>query len=216
VTAIVADVVETDVEGTPIVGGAAATQVDGDAEPEDDTPAARAAALNSGGGRESDDEDEDEDEDDGGTDDSSGRRGRLLLVIGLVVVLVVAAGVGTWLYARTQYYVGVAKDPTPTVGIYRGVKGSVIGVDLGSLDQRTDIPVSALPDFEQAHLRNGIDASSRNDARRIIAALRSDACPTPAPTPVSPAPPSGPSAPKPSAAPTATPTVPPTPTYCHD
>jgi protein phosphatase len=213
VTAIVADVVETDVEGTPIVGGAAAATNTADAtdREDEDTPAARAATIGRGRGghRRRDDSEE-----------PSGRRSRLPLVVGLVVLLVVAAGVGTWLYARSQYYVGIANSADPTVGIYRGVSGSVLGIDLASLDQPTDIPVSALPDFEQAHLRNGIDATSRNDARRIVAALRSDACPTPAPSTTAtstPAPkPSGPAAPKPSATPTATPTAPPPPAYCHD
>ena len=216
VTVIVADVVEADVEGRPIVGGAAAEAAI-EAAPDEDTPAARAATLTGGRRRGSRHRDgsgsgsgSDEIE-----DDSSGIRRRLVLVIGLVALLVVAAGVGTWLYARSQYYVGVAKSSTPTVGIYRGVGGSVLGVDLASLDERTDIPVSALPDFEQAHLRNGIDAGSRNDARRIVAALRTDACPVPAGSPVSPAP-TGSTAPKASATPAATPTAPPTPAYCHD
>ena len=218
VSVIVADVVETDVEGTPIVGGAAA-EAAVETAPDEDTPAARAATL-AGGRRRGARHRDDNDSGNGGgngsiDDDSSGVRRRLVLVIGLVVLLVVAAGVGTWLYARSQYYVGIAKSSTPTVGIYRGVSGSVLGVDLASLDERTDIPVSALPDFEQAHLRNGIDATSRNDARRIVAALRGDACPTPTNNAPSPAP-TGSAAAKSSPKPSATPTAPPTPAYCHD
>ena len=201
VSVIVADVVDTDtdVEGAPIVGGAAADLEKGAADGSDDevtgddTPAARAAALSQS--------------QDG---DKPPRRGRLALVIGLVVLLVIAAGVGTWLYARSQYYVGATKGDPPTVGVYRGVSGSVLGVDLASLDERTDIPVSALPDFEQTHVRNGIDASSRNDARRIVASLRNDACPTPSPTPT----PTASKKPT-SPAPTPTPTSSPTPAYCH-
>ena len=209
VSVIVADVIDTDALGyeAPIVGGAAAgldlgAVDDGDAEDIDDTPAARAAALSRGERRES-------------------RRGRLPLVIGLVVVLVVAAGVGTWLYAHSQYYVGATKTAEPTVGIYRGVSGSVLGVNLSSLDERTDIPLSALRDDQQAQLRNGIDASSRSDARRIVAALRADACPTPAATPTATATPTSKPTPKPSPSssaaprPTPTPTSTPAPSYCH-
>ena len=204
ISVIVADVVDTDtaLDEAPIVGGAAAeagaASADRDDEDDEDTPASRAATIRRAHRRDPDEE-------------PTGRRGRLPLVIGLVVLLVVAAGVGTWLYARSQYYVGATKDATPTVGVYRGVSGTVLGIDLASLDQRTDIPISALPDFEQAHVRNGIDASSRSDARRIVATLRTDACPTPAPTT------SAPSGPKPptSPAPTPTPSSTPTPAYCH-
>ena len=206
VSVIVADVVDSDddEQDTPIVGGAAADvdravgDTDDDADDLDDTPAARAATMRRGRRREA-------------SSEPAGRRGRLPLVIGLVVLLVVAAGVGTWLYARSQYYVGATKGTPQTVGVYRGVSGSVLGIDLASLDERTDIPVSALPDFEQAHVRNGIDASSRNDARRIVATLRTDACPTPAATPTASSGAKLPSSP----APTPTPTVTPTPTYCH-
>jgi serine/threonine protein phosphatase PrpC len=185
VTAIVADVVDADIDAEPIVGGAAA---DSD-EPrvEGDSPAIRAAELDS-------------------SPRQGRRRSRLPIVVALVVLLVVAAGVGTWLYSRSQFYVGVAKGATPTVAIYRGVTGQVLGLDLSSLDQRTDLPVDALPDFEQAHLRSGIEAASRSDARRIVAGLRADACPTPAPTPTATT----------SGKPAATPTPAPTPTYCHD
>ena len=199
VSVIVADVVDTDamVEGAPIVGGAAADldrqaadDEDVDDDTDDDTPAARAAALRRGDRRDH-------------------RRSRLPLVVALVVLLVIAAGIGTWLYTRSQYYVGATKGTPPTVGVYRGVSGSVLGIDLSSLDDRTDIPLSALRDDQQTQLRNGIDASSRDNALRIVATLRSDACPTPAPSP-------SPSAtPKPKASPTPTPTATPTPSYCH-
>ena len=206
VSVIVADVVDTDtaVEDAPIVGGAAADLDGGGADDEsldDDTPAARAAALS---------RDPDVDNDTDSDSDSPQRRGRLPLVIGLVVLLVIAAGVGTWLYARSQYYVGATRGADPTVGVYRGVSGSVLGIDLASLDERTDLPVSALPDFEQTHVRNGIDASSRSDARRIVESLRNDACPTPAASPTATAT-KQPTTP----APTTTPTAAPTPAYCH-
>jgi serine/threonine protein phosphatase PrpC len=212
VSAIVADVVETDsdVGGTPIVGGAAA-DAPAPAPADEDTPATRAANLGPQDGRaarEATEDDSDEDAD-AADDDRPRRRSRLPLVIALVVLLVVLAGVGTWLYTRSQYYVGVAKGQPETVGLYRGVSGSVLGLDLASLDQRTDLPVSALPDFEQVHVRNGIDASSHNDARAIVARLRADACPTASPTPSPSATPTGKATPAPSPTPT------PTPAYCH-
>ena len=213
VSAIVADVVDTDsvMQDEPIVGGAAA-EADAQAvtESEEDTPATRAADMSRRERRRAQATPVVEDDD---GDDTDGRRSRLPLVIGLVLVLVIAGVVATFLYARSQYYVGAAKASDATVTIYRGVSGSVLGVDLSSVDQHTDVPASALPDFEQARLRNGIPADSRKDARAIVARLRADACPSPAPSPVV-TPSVAPSA-KPSTTPAPTPTPSPTPTYCH-
>jgi protein phosphatase len=217
VSAIVADVVETEAElgGTPIVGGAAADAPQPAADDED-TPATRAANIGRrrrrgprGANAAAIDGAGDEEDDSDGVVDTSRRRSRLPLVIALVVLLVVLAGIGTWLYTRSQYYVGEAKGTPPTVGVYRGVSGSLLGVNLSSLDERSDVPVSALPDFEQVHVRNGIDASSRNDARQILARLRSDACPAASAAPTPAASPTGKATPSPAA------TSPPTPAYCH-
>ena len=216
VSAIVADVVDSDADqDAPILGGAAA---DGTVKtPADkDTPATRAA--NVGGhyrrvrSRRAAAADEAADADSAGV---SARRSRLPFVIALVVLLVIAAGVGTWLYSRSQYYVGAAKGPTPTVAVYRGVSGSVLGLDLSSVDEHTDLPIAALPDFEQTHVRNGIDASSRSDAREIVARLRADACPAPSPTPTPTPTATSTAKPKPSASPTPTISASPLPAYCH-
>ena len=214
VSAIVADVVDSDADqDAPILGGAAA---DGavKAPADEDTPATRAANVGGGHARRvrsrraavAADEDRDGDE---------GRRSRLPFVIALVVLLVIAAGVGTWLYARSQYYVGADKGATPTVAVYRGVSGSVLGLDLSSVDERTDLPIAALPDFEQTHVRNGIDASSRSDAREIVARLRADACPAPSPTPTPTPSATSTAKPKPSTSPTPTTSASPPPAYCH-
>jgi protein phosphatase len=122
-----------------------------------------------------------------------------------VLLLVVAAVVGTWLYARSQYYVGVAKGTTPNVAVYRGVSGSVLGVDLSSLEQRTDLPVDALPADLQSNVRDTIEVSSKAAAARVVTQLRAAACPSPTPSPT-------PSTSKTSPAPSPAPT----PTYCHD
>ena len=198
VSAIVADVVEADADGEPIIGGAAAAS--DEPRVDDDSPATRAAELASGT-RSSRRRDRD---DDGPTRER--RRSRLPLVIGLVVLLVVGAAVATWLYTRSQYYVGVAKGSTPTVAVYNGVSGSVLGVDLSSIEQRTDLPVDALPADLQANVRNDIEVSSKAAATRVVAQLRAAACPSPSPTPT-PTQTSSKSGPAPTPAPT--------PVYCH-
>ena len=114
---------------------------------------------------------------------------RLVIVLGLVLLLVAAGIVGTFFYVRTQYYVGAdaATGTSTTVAVYRGVSGSILGVDLSRLSTRTDLPISALPNFERAKVDAGIQASSRSDADRIVSNLRQEACanatPTPAPSP---------------------------------
>jgi serine/threonine protein phosphatase PrpC len=191
VTAIVADVVDDDVEEDPIVGGSAADAIQPTTD--GDTPAARAARIHRR--RRVDPR--------GGHDDAAAaaprrRRGRLAWVIALIAVVVVAGAVGTYLFARTQYYVGTTGKP-PVVAVYRGI-GS-----LASVDARTDIPVSALPEYEQANLRDHIDAGGRNAAGAVVARLRAEACPTPAAPPATTA----------AATPHASATPSPVPTYCH-
>jgi len=204
ITAIVADVLGSDTaDETPIIGGAAAGVVP--AEKNEDTPATRAAKLSRRGKRTARHSATAEPADDPKPDRSRGGR-RIAIALAVVAALVIAVVVGAFFYIRTQYYVGVAKGDPATVGLFRGVSGHVI-VSLSSLDHRTDLPLQALPPYQQEQVKDGIDASSRADAERIISGLRSDACPTPSPTPT----PATTSKAKPPA-PEPTPT--PTPPYC--
>jgi protein phosphatase len=191
VTAIVADVVDGDVAERPIVGGAAAESPAPDPAqtPGADTPAKRAARLQRR--RRVDDAD-------ASPERPPRRRSRLGVVIGLVLVVVVAAVVATWLYARTQYYVGASGQP-PMVTIYRGVGA------LSNVSARTDLPVAALPQDAQDNVRNHIEVASKRSARDVVARLRAQACPS---APAEPTP-------SPSSKATVTPTPTPTPAYCH-
>jgi protein phosphatase len=211
ITAIVADVISADTaDETPIVGGAAAGAVvpaASSAEHDDtsDTPASRAARLSRRSrrtGRHS--ADAQPAPPDEPPRSRAGRR--IAIAFGLVALVVVAVVVGAFFYIRTQYYVGVANGNPPTVGIFRGVSGHVV-FDLSSLDRRTDLPVQALPAYQQEKVKDGIDASSRADAERIVSGLRSDACPSPAPTPT-------PSATSKAKTPAPVPAPSPTPSYC--
>ncbi len=201
ITAIVADVLRVDVRGTaaaavaPIDGGAAAGAVTTRDDDSSDTPATRAAKLSRRGRRTA--------RHSAAADEPAPQRSRggrrIAIALGVVAVVVIAVVVGAFFYIRTQYYVGVAKGNPATVGIYRGVSGHVI-FSLSSLDRRTNLPLEALPPYQQEQVKDGIDASSRSDAERIISGLRTDACPSPTPTPT----------------PTSkTPVIPtPTPSYC--
>ena len=215
ITAIVADVVGSDpADEAPIIGGAAAAAPasDGDGP---DTPAGRAAQLSRRERRSARHAATDDDKPAPERPERSRAGRRIAIAFGAVALVVAAVIVGAFFYIRTQYYVGVAGGDPATVGIYRGVSGHVL-FSLSSLDGRTDLPVQALPPYQQERVKDGIDASSRADAERIVSGLRSDACPTPSPTPTpTPTPTATPTAkPKPSSTPAPTPAPTPTPAYC--
>jgi protein phosphatase len=223
VTAIVADVVGSDAASeTPIVGGAAAAAL-ATADVGPDTPAGRAAQLSRRGKRQQRAESTAETAETTAGHERATRRGgrRIAWAFAIVAVLVVAVVAGAFFYVRTQYYVGVAKGNPARVAVFRGVNEHVL-FSLSSVDRRTDLPLDALPSYQQDQVKNGIDASSRADAQRIVSNLRSDACPTPAPTPTpTPTPTATPAVkatatPRRSASPSPTPTPTPTPTpsYC--
>ena len=203
ISAIVADIVEDaplDAE-SPIVGGAAAT-TEGDDARKGTSPAERAATIRRRHPRRS----RAAESQPASAAPVAARR--LVIVLVSVLVLAAAGTLATWLYVRTQYYVGVAKGSAPTVAVYRGVSGAVLGIDLSHLSADTNLPLTALPDYEQVKVKAGIDAKSRADATKIVAGLRADACAqataTAAPAPV----PSRST----KSAPPATPT--PTPSFC--
>jgi serine/threonine protein phosphatase PrpC len=203
VTAIVADVVDEDIEEDPIVGGAAADRPSAPTTDED-TPAVRAAHI--GRRRRHGAEPAPQAEDSAG---ASRRRGRLPLVIGVVVLIVIAAAIATWLYARSQYYVGATGNP-PVVAVYQGI-GS-----LASVDARTDIPLSALPEDAQNNVRNHIDVGSKTAAGDVVRRLRTQACPAPPPAPTTtPTPQSTSKTTSKASTPAPTPTPTPTPSYCN-
>ena len=208
ITAIVADVVDHDLEEEPIVGGAAADVVPSAARdkqrPVNDSPAERAARISRPAAPSPP-------RADAGTNADAtprSRRSRLPVVLVLIALVVAGVVVGTWLYTRGQYYVGASQD---NVAVYRGVSG------LSSVSERTDLPVTALPDFEQSRVRKGIDVADRSAAASLVEQLRRDACPSPTPTVApSPTPTTSRSAKAtPAPTPTPTPTPTPVPTYCH-
>ena len=129
---------------------------------------------------------------------SGRRRGAWWLVAG-VVVLAVAAIIGSYFWVRSQYFVG-AEDGV--VVVYRGVNGSVLGVQLSSLQEESCEPglqlcaplkVEDLVPAAQAQVTAGIQAGTLDDARNVITRLAGQMLPlcpvattTPSPTPTSP------------------------------
>lgn len=109
------------------------------------------------------------------------RRGALALLV-LALLLGVGA-VSTWAYVRSQYYVGVDAGQ---VVVFRGVRGSVAGVPLASVQERTTLTTARLGQPELDKLQDGIVARSESDARAIVDRLIDAACPSVAPTPTGP------------------------------
>jgi protein phosphatase len=101
------------------------------------------------------------------------RRGAL--VVALVALLLVAAG-GSALWVRSQYFVGARGD---VVGIYRGVNGSLLGLQFSSFQEDscagaggcTPIRLSDLQPAARNQVLSGIQANSLSDARAVMSRL---------------------------------------------
>ena len=183
ITCIVADLVEEhDAPAGPIVGGAAADERTKTAAAPD-TPAARAAAVGAGAAPDAAPAERaprrppappDHDDDREPPSGSGGRR--VVVVLVGILLLVVLGFVATFLYIRTQYYVAVADEGPQTVTIYRGVSGSVLGIDLSRVSEQTDLPIEAVTDAQRPSVVDGIEAADAEDAERIVTQLRAEAC----------------------------------------
>jgi PPM family protein phosphatase len=181
VTCVVCDVIEAGSAppGAPVIGGSVADG-DGDRIREPDTAAGRAAALRINrrpAARHT------------AVDEPTRRRWRGPVLV-LILLIVVAGGLfgGTWWYSQHQYYVG--SNGTQVV-VYRGIDGSVLGINFSKPIETTDIAMSSLPAFERDRVSDTIGARNKQDADRIVSQLHS----SPSPTPSSPPPSSPPSSP---------------------
>ncbi len=94
-------------------------------------------------------------------------RGRRIgaVVIGLLLILAVLGG-GAALLLNRQYYVGVSDDDT--VGIYRGIEGDVLGVQLSSLVKAQSFTLDDLPERLHQGLEDGISFSTQAEAQTHI------------------------------------------------
>jgi len=97
------------------------------------------------------------------------RRRRATLLALLVALLLGVGAVAGWRYVQSQYYVA---DHDGQVAIFRGVSGSVAGIELSRVHSEPGLPLAELPELEQAQVRDGIQAVSLADARAIIDDLR--------------------------------------------
>ena len=177
ITCIVADVVESGgMDGSAVVGAASDTP---NTRAGSDTAAARAAALRTTDRprRATADRAVERDADDGPDPRARARRirrRRALLAVAAVVVLLAVGAAAGYSWTQRQYYVGVANDG---VAIYRGIEGSLAGVDLSHVEEPVSLPLSALSEFERKRVEDGIPAGSLDEARQIVTRLQAGATP---------------------------------------
>jgi hypothetical protein len=94
--------------------------------------------------------------------------------IALVVAILALIGALFIGYRIVQdhYYVGTDRG---SVAIYKGVQQTIGPIQLSDVYEDTDIPMSELPDFTRDNVRSTINATSLDDARAIVARLRTAA-----------------------------------------
>lgn len=174
VTVIIADVVDVDYgDDAPIIGGAAGDGTD--EVHQGDSPAARARALNPPPPPRPVEQAEP-------PDPKAQRSKRIKLIVGLALVLLVlaAATITTRYFVMQQYYVGI--DETGEVSVFRGIKGSILGIELSSIEADSCEGLSTaceplmaddLVENVQDVLRNGVEKDSLDAAKTYIHTLRS-------------------------------------------
>jgi protein phosphatase len=95
--------------------------------------------------------------------------GALLVLVPVLLIVGVAVGVIGW-YARKSYFVGTQNNE---VVIYKGVPGGVLGWN-PTVDQRTGIKVSDLPQVSQEHVQTNSTRGSLATAQDYVARLQNE------------------------------------------
>jgi serine/threonine protein phosphatase PrpC len=183
ITVIIADVTDEDiVEEAPVVGGAAASDRGMVSSADASTPAARASALTQP-------RDPAPSDGSGGEEDEIPRRQpvRTLLVLLLLVGLVGGGLFSGWRYTQSKYYVGVTPDGM--IAVFQGIPGEIAGLELSTVDFRSDIKIDELTPVAQDKVKEGIPSASQEEARQQMANLLNPesknllpTCPTASPT----------------------------------
>ncbi|MCW2790009.1 MAG: serine/threonine-protein phosphatase [Aeromicrobium sp.] len=109
---------------------------------------------------------------------SGRRRLRGLAIVLVIAALVVVAGSLAYSWTQKQYFVAASEG---RVTVFRGVQANIPLLDLNHVEERTSITLASLSDFQRKQVEAGIEASSKDDALRTIAAL-DVRTPTPEPT----------------------------------
>ena len=97
---------------------------------------------------------------------------RLLLWVLLPLLLLTAALLLTRAYIDTQWFVGVHEGD---VALYRGIPVEILGIELFTLVERTDLPADRAIELQTyRELESGITADSEEQAREVIEQIEDD------------------------------------------
>ncbi|MHA7984717.1 PP2C family protein-serine/threonine phosphatase [Rathayibacter sp. CAU 1779] len=94
----------------------------------------------------------------------------LLSGILLLIAIVLAVVVG-YEWTQSRYFVG---ESAGKVAIFQGVQQNLGPISLSHVYKKTDVSVSSLSDYEQQQVQDTINASSLDDAKRIVNQLSDD------------------------------------------
>jgi protein phosphatase len=94
----------------------------------------------------------------------------LLVVVGLLWIGAAAA----WSWSQKQWYVG---EQSGKVTIFRGVHTTLLGIDLSTAYQSTDLELSSLPDAYADQVRDGIHRDTLDQARAKVRELLCESTP---------------------------------------
>ncbi len=95
------------------------------------------------------------------------RRGAIIVA---VLAVLAAAGVLSYRWTQTQYFVGADGN---RVAIYQGVEAELPGMSMHHVYEHQGLRLSQLPSFRRSQVLDGISADSLPQARHIVAQLRS-------------------------------------------
>lgn len=114
--------------------------------------------------------------------DSAPIRSKRATILGITTLLLVLGGafVATQMWLDNSWFVG-SKDGRVT--IFKGAREEVAGINLSEVEMQTDLATDSLPDIYQVRLEQGIPASSRSDALRVVEDLQAKVAPSPSASP---------------------------------
>jgi protein phosphatase len=102
----------------------------------------------------------------------SRRPWRLLLQIGIPILVVVALLVVARVYLDRQWFVGLHDG---NVSLFRGIPTEVLGMNLSTLVEETDIPAGSVEQLQTwRDIGDGITTDSEAEAREIMAQIERD------------------------------------------
>jgi protein phosphatase len=94
-----------------------------------------------------------------------------LLALAVVVGVLWLVAAAAWSWSQDQFYVG---EDDGTVVIFRGIDASLPGLDLSQPYETTNVTLDRLSDFEARRVREGIEATSLDDARDKVDSLAAE------------------------------------------